>query len=65
MKQNMGSADRIIRIVIAVTIAVVYAFIPASGVAATIMLIIGGILLLTGIVGFCPLYLPFRLSTKG
>ena len=28
------------------------------------MLIVGAIFLVTGIVGFCPLYAPFRLSTR-
>lgn len=64
MKLNMGSADRIIRIIIAVVIAIFYFTHQISGVAAIILGIITIIFILTGVIGFCPLYVPFKLSTR-
>ena len=64
MKQNMGSTDRIIRAVLAVVVAVLYFTNLISGTAAIILGILAIIFLLTSAVGFCPLYFPFKLSTK-
>ncbi|MGD9347855.1 MAG: DUF2892 domain-containing protein [Candidatus Aminicenantes bacterium] len=63
MKKNMGAADRIIRTVLAVVVAVLYLTNQISGTAAIILGIIAIIFLLTSLVGFCPLYVPFKLST--
>ena len=65
MKQNMGSTDRIIRVVLAVVVAVLYFTNLISGTAAIILGILAIVLLLTSVVGFCPLYAPFKLSTIG
>ncbi|MCA9943006.1 MAG: DUF2892 domain-containing protein [Ardenticatenaceae bacterium] len=65
MKQNMGSADRIIRLVLAVAVAVLYFTNLISGTAAIILGILAIVFLLTSVVGFCPLYAPFKLSTIG
>jgi hypothetical protein len=64
MKRNMGLADRVIRIVLAAAVAVLYFTHQLTGTAAIILGIVGGIFLVTGIVGFCPLYAPFHLSTR-
>jgi len=64
MKSNMGKTDRIIRIIIAVVIAVLYFTHQISGIAAIILGIIAAIFILTGIIGFCPLYAPFKISTR-
>ena len=63
MKKNMGSADKIIRIVLAVVIAILYFTNQISGVAAIVLGIFAVIFLLTSLMGFCPLYAPFKLST--
>jgi hypothetical protein len=63
MKQNMGSIDRALRVLIAVVIGVLYFTDQITGVAAIILGIFAVIFILTSIVGFCPLYLPFKLST--
>lgn len=60
----MGSADRIIRILIAVVIGVLYFTNVITGILAIILLIVGVVFLLTSFVSFCPLYLSLRLSTK-
>jgi hypothetical protein len=64
MKKNMGTIDRTIRIVIAIVIAVLYFTDQITGTAAIILGIIAIIFLLTSLVGTCPAYLPFKLSTK-
>ncbi|MBL0055190.1 MAG: DUF2892 domain-containing protein [Chitinophagaceae bacterium] len=63
MKKNMGSIDRIIRVVIAAVIAVLYFTNIISGTLGIILLALGGIFLLTSLVSFCPLYLPFGINT--
>ena len=63
MKKNMGTADRVIRIVIAALIAVLYFTGTIPGVWATVLLILAGVFVLTSFVSFCPLYAPFGIST--
>lgn len=64
MKTNMGAADRFIRIVLAAVVAVLYLTKQITGTAALILGIIAAVFLLTGLVGFCGLYVPLGLSTK-
>jgi len=64
MKQNMGLLDRVIRIVLAVVVAVLYLTKQLSGTVAIVLGIIAIIFVLTGLIGLCPLYLPFGISTK-
>jgi hypothetical protein len=63
MKKNMGSLDRVIRLIIAVILAVVYFTGTVTGIAGIILLFAAAILVLTSTVSFCPLYLPFSIST--
>jgi len=64
MKKNMGLADKAIRILVAVVIAVLYFTHQISGMAATILGVLAVVFTLTSVVGTCPLYLPFGISTK-
>lgn len=64
MPNNMGTIDRVVRAVVAVAIAALYFAGAISGTLAIILGIVAAVLLLTSIVGFCPLYYPFKLSTK-
>jgi hypothetical protein len=63
MKKNMGTIDKVIRVLIAVIIGVLYFAGIISGTLAIILLILAGIFILTSIVSFCPLYLPFGINT--
>lgn len=63
MKKNMGSTDKIIRIALAALVAVLYFTNVINGLAAIVLGIIAGVLILTSFISFCPLYLPFGLST--
>lgn len=64
MKSNMGSADRLIRILIAIIILVLYLTNQISGIAAIILGIIAIAFIATGFIGFCPGYSPLGFSTK-
>ena len=64
MKKNMGTADRVIRILTAVIIIALYFANMISGTVAIVLLVLSGIFILTSLVSFCPLYLPFGLSTE-
>jgi len=60
----MGSADRIIRILVAIVIAILYFTHKIAGTLAIILGILAIIFLLTSLIGFCGLYVPFKISTK-
>lgn len=64
MKKNMSKADRYVRFIISLGIAVLIYLNVISGTAAWILGIIGGIFFLTAATGFCPLYTIFGMSTK-
>jgi hypothetical protein len=64
MKKNMGTIDKVIRILVAVVIAVLYFTNVISGTLAIILFILAGIFIVTSLIGFCPLYYPFGISTR-
>ena len=64
MKKNMGTIDRVIRTVIAVVIAVLYFTGQISGTVAIVLGIVAVAFLLTSLVGWCPIYKPFGISTR-
>jgi hypothetical protein len=63
MKKNMGGADRLIRLLVAVAISALYFTGTISGTLGLVLVVLGGIFLLTSAVSFCPLYAPFGTST--
>jgi hypothetical protein len=64
MKKNMGGLDRTLRILVAIAIIVLYYENMISGALAIILLVVASIFILTSFVSFCPLYYPFRFSTR-
>lgn len=63
MKKNMGTEDRVLRLVAAIAVGVLYGLGYISG---TLALVLGGLAIaffVTSLIGWCPLYLPFGLST--
>jgi hypothetical protein len=64
MTKNMGGADRIIRILVALGIAVLYFTGRISGTLAIVLGIVAIAFILTSFVGTCPSYLPFGFSTR-
>ena len=63
MKKNMGSADRIIRVIIAAIVGVLYFTGTISGTLGIILLVLAGVFVLTSVISFCPLYAPFGIKT--
>jgi hypothetical protein len=65
MKKNLGTADRIIRVLAAVVVGVLVLTGALSGTMAWIFGILAIVLLLTGTAAFCPLYYSVKFSTLG
>jgi hypothetical protein len=63
MKKNMGSADRIIRAILAAGVVLLYFANLISGTTAIVLLVLAAVFLLTSLISVCPLYLPLGLST--
>ena len=63
MKRNLGGTDKIVRLVIAVVIAVLYFTEIIYGIFGIVMMVVAGILLLTSLVNFCPLYSLLGMSS--
>jgi hypothetical protein len=65
MKKNMGTIDRVIRILLAIVVIVLYLNGSITGAAAIILGILAIVFILTSLIGFCPLYVPLKISTIG
>jgi len=63
MKANMGSLDRIIRLVLAVIFAIIFFTETVSGTWGIVLLTLAVVFTLTSFVSFCPLYAPFGFHT--
>lgn len=64
MKPNMGTIDRLIRIMAAVSIGMLYLMDMISGTLAIVLGIVAAAFLLTSFMSWCPAYLPFGISTR-
>jgi hypothetical protein len=64
MKKNMGTVDKVIRILVAVVVVILYFTNVISGTLAIILLALSAIFVVTSILGICPLYMPLGISTK-
>ena len=63
MKKNMGGADRSIRILLAAVLAYLYFSGIVTGTWGLVLVILGGVFVLTSLVGFCPLYAAVGINT--
>ena len=63
MKKNMGTIDKVIRILIALVIIALYFAHVISGTIAIVLLVLSAIFIVTSFISFCPLYLPFGINT--
>ena len=63
MIKNMGSADRIIRVIIAAVVGILYFTGTISGTLGIVLLVLAGVFVLTSVISFCPLYAPFGIKT--
>ena len=60
----MGSADRIVRLIVAVAVGVLYYMGIITGTVGIVLLAVAAVFLLTSFVSFCPLYALIGLKTK-
>ncbi|MBP7512088.1 MAG: DUF2892 domain-containing protein [Bacteroidia bacterium] len=63
MKTNMGGADRIIRVILAVVFAVLFFTGTVTGTFGVVLLVLGGVFLATSVISFCPLYTLVGMNT--
>ena len=59
----MGTIDKVIRILLALVVIGLYFANVISGIVAIILLIFSAIFIVTSLISFCPLYLPFGINT--
>jgi len=64
MTKNMSSADRILRLLVVIAIGTGYLLGHLSGTVAIVLGVVAAVFFLTSLVGTCPAYLPFGLSTR-
>lgn len=64
MKKNMGTIDRTIRCLLALIVVILYLTGTISGVAAAILGVFALIFVITSFIGYCPIYVPLKLSTR-
>jgi len=63
MKKNIGTADKIFRVLIAAIIIVLYLTGTITGTLGLVLLVLAGTFVLTSLISFCPLYAPFGIRT--
>lgn len=64
MKINMGNTDRIIRLLAAALFIYLYVSGTVPGIAGIVLVVLAVVFVLTSVVRFCPLYLPFGINTN-
>jgi len=64
LKKNVGTIDRIIRIIAALAIGIALYVGALTGTVAVVAGIVTALLLLTGAVSFCPLYAALKITTR-
>ena len=64
MKKNIGSPDKVVRILFAVVVLGLYVANVISGTLALVLGIVGIVLFATALVGTCPIYLALKLTTR-
>lgn len=62
MRKNMGTTDRLLRIVLAIVVAILYFTNTISGTLALVLGILAIVFALTSLISFCPLYVPFGIN---
>ena len=63
MIKNMGTIDKVIRIIVAIVFAILFFTKTVEGALGYVLLALGGVFVFTSIIGSCPLYLPLGFKT--
>ncbi len=64
MKKNIGSIDKMFRLLVAIVVAVLYFTDQITGTTAIVLLAVGAILALTSLIGTCPIYMALGISSN-
>jgi hypothetical protein len=64
MKKNVGTIDKVIRILVAVVVVVLYFTHVITGALAVILLALAGIFVVTSFLSLCPIWLALGISTR-
>jgi hypothetical protein len=64
MKSNESNLDRIIRVIFGIVLLALYFAMPALSGWGIVFIVLGAVALLTGVVGFCPLYALLKINTN-
>ncbi len=64
MKNNVAMTDRVIRVLIAVIFTSLYFTSNITGTLGIVLLVLGGVFLVTAFIGFCPIYRILGISTN-
>lgn len=64
MKTNESNLDRIIRVVFAIVLFALYFTNTVTGTLGIVFIVLGALALITGVVGFCPLYALLKIRTN-
>lgn len=64
MKKNMGTVDRIVRLILVAVVMLLYFTGVINGTLAIILGVLAVVFFVTSLISFCPLYLPFGISTR-
>lgn len=63
MQANMGRIDRVVRVILALVFAVLIITGQVTGIPAIVLGVLAAVFVLTSLISFCPLYLPFGIRT--
>jgi len=63
MKKNVGTIDKVTRLLVALVLAGLYLANVVTGTLGIILLVVAVVFVLTSFIGFCPLYWPFGINT--
>jgi hypothetical protein len=63
MKKNMGTVDRLVRILVAAVLAFLYYNGTLSGTVGIVAVVVAGVFVLTSLISFCPLYAVLGIKT--
>jgi len=63
MKKNVGTVEKVIRILVAAIFIILFATKVVTGTLGIILLVLAGIFILTSLVSWCPIWALFKIST--
>jgi hypothetical protein len=63
MKKNMGTADKLIRLIVAAELAFLFYNGTITGTIGIVVVVIAAVFALTSLVSFCPLYTLLGINT--